>query len=71
MIIIEYIYNNEIMILFFIIFKDENYFINWLLINILFAWKYNYNSKNWINNNHEFKWLKKYFEFIIQDKINK
>ena len=46
----DYIYANETLISFMIIFKDENISKNWLSKKLLKKWYISYNNKDWINN---------------------
>ena len=66
----NYIYINRNSIFLLIIFKDENFSKNWLSKELLEEWHISYNNKDWINNMHDMKWLKKYFESMIWEKIN-
>ena len=70
-IIMNYIYINETSISLIIIFKDINIYNNWLSKKLSEKWYISCNNKDWINNIYNIQWLKKCFEFVIQEKVNK
>ena len=65
------IYVNGTSISFMIIFKDENISKSWLSKKLSERWYISCNNKGWINNIYDIQWLKKYFESIIWEKVNK
>ena len=70
MIIVEYIYANESLILLLIIFKGKNLSKNWLSKQVSKEWHVSVNLIEWINNIHDQEWLEKYFESMTQEKAN-
>ena len=66
----KYICADGIFISSLIIFKEANLCKDWIAVNVSDDWHLSCNTKKWISNEYDMKWMKQLFESMTREKAN-